>query len=129
MAHSPVTAIYSCRPLQSLLYLTVCTSLQKTSPGKFAGTSGDESDVDRSAIDQKFWLVGKGALMLIMLIRILPAIYGQHNIIMHLRQQRRKTEFKVKRFLVIFYSSVKPGPLVKLKYSAGIRKVLLILTQ
>lgn len=70
MAHSPVTTVYSCRPLRSLLYLTVCASLQKTSPGKFAGTPGDESDVDRSAVDQKFWLVGKGELMLTMFIRI-----------------------------------------------------------
>lgn len=72
----PLSIVAFC--FSGCFYLTVCTSLQKASPGKFAGAPGNEGDVDGSAVDQKLWLVGKGELMQTMQrqrISLPPVIY------------------------------------------------------
>ena len=59
VALSPASTIYPSTLPRKPLYLTVGSSFEETGPGEFAGSPGNEGDVNRSAVDQKlcgWWL-------------------------------------------------------------------------
>lgn len=53
VAPSPVSTIYSSLLPRQPLYLAVGSSFEEAGPGKFAGTPGNEGDVNWSAVYQK----------------------------------------------------------------------------